>query len=81
MEPAIEGPELVKMVSTVMKAAGDGDSHRTVDGLQQLGRQRVTASLLSATGAGKKVIGTSRTPPHTLPTAKRHNPGWSGLSL
>ncbi len=64
MEPAIEGPDLVKMVSTVMKAAGDGDSHRTVDGLQQLGRQRVTASLLSATGAGKKVIGT----PAPLPT-------------
>jgi hypothetical protein len=56
MEPFVEGPELVRMVSTVVKAANDGDGPRTTDGLQQLGRQRVSAGLLSATGAGKKVF-------------------------
>ena len=80
MEPPIEGPVLVKMVTTVMKAAGDGDKDRTVDGLKQLGRQRVSASLLSSTGAGKKACLTPphlRDPPATPAKRGRHNPGWS----
>ena len=67
MEPFVEGPELVKMVSSVVKAANDGDGPRTTDGLQQLGRQRVSAGLLSATGAGKKVFLAMLSPPPPPP--------------
>lgn len=51
---AIDGPALVKLVSSVVDAASAGDRERSVDGMKQLTRFSVTTSLLLSTGAGKK---------------------------
>lgn len=60
---AIDGPALVKLVTTVIDAVNTGDRERSVDGMRQLARCSVTTSLLLSTGAGKKARSLPSPPP------------------
>ena len=52
----VDGPALVKLVTSVFDAVNAGDGERSMDGMRQLARCSVTTSLLLSTGAGKKVV-------------------------